>query len=179
MAMRRRASKSVVAAVVLGLLAIAVGSGWFVQRWRHQQWAQTAIPKIRQLADAEHFVAANALLKEARRYLPDDVELANLSSTVSRSISMDSAPSGARVWYAAYATEPNWQPLGTTPLNTRPSSMLAGTTGPSSGRCHFATRVPTRSPGRTRWPGFAIGPDGPARPPGFWAGFLRDAAPFR
>ncbi len=110
-------SRRTVAALTLALIVLVVTAGWVVRRWSDRRWAtQQALPEIRRLIEQEQFVKAYELATEAGRYIANDSELAALTTRASRRIDIDSAPQGALVSYAAYAAEPSWKPIGTTPI---------------------------------------------------------------
>lgn len=106
----------VVATLVL-LLAVGVSS-WFYLRSQKRLWVrEQAIPEITRLKDQQKPVAANLLLTEARRVLPEDPQLARLAADLTHQTSIVSAPSGATVEIRDYLSpDDTWIRLGTTPL---------------------------------------------------------------
>ncbi len=103
------------AAVLAALLAFAARSGYRASRIR---WAQQeALPRALELADQAKYPEAFTMASDAARYIPDNPILNGLWPTVSRTLSISSAPTGAEVWIQSYRDEEGeWQPVGRTPI---------------------------------------------------------------
>ena len=114
----RRRIVAAIAAVLVAGLAYG-GLGWF-QRTSKIRWArETALPRIAQLGEHDDYYAAFALARAAEPYLPGDRELQRQLAVVSRSINIESTPSGADVSYRPYgAKEQPWVTLGPTPIRS-------------------------------------------------------------
>ncbi len=82
------------------------------------EWVSgTAIPMIRMLADSGHYDSAFALASRASAILPGDTALERLWPTLSDTVTIESEPESALVYWKSYATPsaPGIL-LGTTPL---------------------------------------------------------------
>ncbi len=110
----RVATIAAVAAIVIALAA----AGWFWRRVARERWAlQTAAPEIARLIDADEFVKAAALTREARAVLPNDPTLEKLWNRATTDVSIATTPAGAEVSIRPYRSDPKaWQTLGKTPL---------------------------------------------------------------
>jgi dienelactone hydrolase len=101
------------------VLLIVVG-GWFYRRTERRIWVrEQAIPEIAKLSGEKEPLAAFLVLHQAEQYLPGDTQLAQIDRNLLRTISVQSAPAGAKVEIQDYSTpkEGAWFSLGTTPLN--------------------------------------------------------------
>ncbi len=115
------------AAAVLTLAVAAVAWFFFHQAAQVRNAREQMLPEIGRLAQLEEFPAAFALARQAQRWLPDDAELQRQFEAVSRTISIDTVPSGAEVRYRPYGAESEpWQVLGLTPIRDHriPRSLL-------------------------------------------------------
>jgi dienelactone hydrolase len=103
---------------VLILLALAILAGWLWHRTSRQRWAlETAAPEITRLVDAEEYVKAATLAREAIAVLPNNPTLEKLWMRATGEVSIASDPSGADVSIRPYRGDPNaWEALGKTPL---------------------------------------------------------------
>ena len=101
------------------LIALVAGALWAWSRTADARWArEEAIPEIARLAEAEDYVAAYALAEEAERYIPDDPVLSDLWPTISASVSIRTAQSGADVYVREYSSaDGDWTHLGQTSLD--------------------------------------------------------------
>jgi eukaryotic-like serine/threonine-protein kinase len=109
--------------VVPIVLLVAVGF-WFVPQFLNKQRAKNELlPAIQKLVD-ENFAAPSSafeLAQEAAKLIPKDSALIRLWPKVSRSVTIETAPSGATVFWKDYDKPTDaWKKLGITPLqNTR------------------------------------------------------------
>jgi formylglycine-generating enzyme required for sulfatase activity/dienelactone hydrolase len=106
-----------IALVAAGLVAITA-AGWVWQRASRTRWArETATPEIARLLDADEVAKAAALVREARKVLPNDPTLEKLWKRATGEITVESVPTGADVSIRPYGGDPNaWESLGKTPL---------------------------------------------------------------
>ena len=114
-------------AAVLTLAVVAVAWFFFHQAAQVRNAREQMLPEIGRLAQLEEFPAAFALARQAQRWLPNDAELQRQFEAVSRTISIDTVPSGAEVRYRPYGAESQpWQVLGLTPIRNHriPRSLL-------------------------------------------------------
>ncbi len=117
----RRLRKPLVAVpAVVVLFALAF---FGVRFFKHQAKVRSAmgelLPKINELYEAgfENYVDAYKLATEAEKYLPHDPRLAELLSKISLPISIETEPSGAKVFMKGYnAPDGEWQYLGVSPI---------------------------------------------------------------
>lgn len=100
------------------VLLIALAAGSFYWQLRRVHWAQEkAVPEIAKLREQDKPLAAFLLAQQARKFLPDDKPLNQAISEMTRRVSVDSSPDGAKVEIQDYlAPEGAWYSLGTTPL---------------------------------------------------------------
>ena len=105
-----------IAAVLVAGVALG-GMAWF-QRTSKIRWArETALPQIAQLGERDNYYAAFALAQAAAPYLSGDRELQRQLAAVSRTINIESTPSGADVSYRPYGGKAQpWVTLGRTPI---------------------------------------------------------------
>jgi eukaryotic-like serine/threonine-protein kinase len=107
---------ALIAAVVL--LAIAAAAGWLFYRSSRRHWArQEAIPQSIHLRESNKSLEAYLLLEQARKYLPADPQLKQITDESTTLVSINSTPAGATVAIQDYLS-PNqpWHALGSTPL---------------------------------------------------------------
>ena len=84
-------------------------------RWVREQ----AIPQIRQLADSGQLESAYQLARQASARLPNDSTLLHLWPLFAQTVSIHTAPPGARVYRRDYAArDTTWELLGTTPIDS-------------------------------------------------------------
>ena len=105
-------------AVGCATLLIVILAGWLWHRTSRQRWAlETAAPEITRLVDAEEYIKAASLAKEALRVLPNDPTLERLWIRATGEVSIASEPSGAKVSMRPYRGDTNaWESVGKTPL---------------------------------------------------------------
>ena len=104
-------------AIVL-LLLLAAGGVWLYQRFEQRQWArEQAIPEINRLAP-DRPLAAFLVLQKAEKILPGDSQLASIAKPLTRRVSIQSSPPGAKVEIQDYTSANGaWLALGATPLS--------------------------------------------------------------
>jgi hypothetical protein len=90
----------------------------FLHRNKLAHWARNeALPEVVRLFDQGRFTAAYDLAVEAAKYVPDDAILAGLWPDISRTVSIHTTPSGAKVYRKDYAApDARWEPVGVSPL---------------------------------------------------------------
>jgi hypothetical protein len=100
------------------LLAVCAGIVWLVHQSRRVRWARyEALPEIVRLSEQGEHPAAFQLASEAEKYIPDDPLLAAQWPRISWTVSIETAPDGARVSAKEYdAPDAGWRPLGRSPL---------------------------------------------------------------
>ena len=109
--------RTVVAASIIAVVAVAGGVGWLLNREARIRAARERIPEIARLADQDEYAAAFRVAEEIEPYLQDDPALRELWPRFSRTIAVTSTPAGARVSTRAYAdSDDPWRDLGVGPL---------------------------------------------------------------
>jgi eukaryotic-like serine/threonine-protein kinase len=105
-------------AVLAALVGMAALLTWTLQKRGQERWArEDALPRLRALIAADDYAAAFALAGEIGRVTPRDPELRELEPLYSAKVRLDTAPSGAKVFYRPYAGgEQDWRYIGETPL---------------------------------------------------------------
>ena len=113
-----RLSRSAWIGVGAAVVLAGIVAGWLWRGSSRERWAlETATPEISRLEDAEEYVKAAALTRQARAVLPKDPTLEKLWMRATGEVSITSVPSGADVWIRPYRGDPNaWETLGKTPL---------------------------------------------------------------
>jgi formylglycine-generating enzyme required for sulfatase activity len=116
-----KTARSRTALIVLGVLIVAAAAGWFLWRRANLKWAQSQIPKLEALAQAQKFYEAYDLAVATQKYLPDDPTIVRLMPTISNTISVKTDPAGAQVYLKPFAPDasgkfPPRQLVGTTPI---------------------------------------------------------------
>src|SRR5271155_1463019 len=104
----------VAVAAILILLLLAGGAGWLLQRYSGTRWArEQAIPEISRLIEEEKFTAAYALAEEAEKYIPKDANLVALWPKISRTVTIQTTPPGADIYWKDYTTpDAPWKRIG-------------------------------------------------------------------
>lgn len=84
------------------------------------RWArEKALPEILQLAAKEQYTPAFRLAQRAEQYLPNNPQLNEVFSQISRRLWIETAPPGAKVLMRDYKdTTAEWEYLGTTPIDS-------------------------------------------------------------
>jgi tRNA A-37 threonylcarbamoyl transferase component Bud32/dienelactone hydrolase len=101
------------------LIALAFMVIRFVDHSRKEKWArQKALPEIEHLAESGEHGAAYELALRAEQYIPEDPVLRELWRRISMYVTINSIPSGAKVFRKPYdAPQAEWEFLGQTPLD--------------------------------------------------------------
>ncbi len=90
---RRRWGALILASVAALLIATGVGY-WIYHRSAKKEWAhEEATPQIENLLAAKKPLAAQLLLDEARKYLPEDAQLKMMDEQGSSAVTVNSTPS--------------------------------------------------------------------------------------
>jgi dienelactone hydrolase len=106
--------------LVVTVVILAAAAGWLLKQSRDARWArEVAIPEIARLVDAEKYPEAYSLAVRAERSAPHDSALVKQWPMISYLMSLETTPSGAKVFRRNYvdATGP-WEFVGTTPLKS-------------------------------------------------------------
>jgi eukaryotic-like serine/threonine-protein kinase len=148
-----RSSPAWVVPSAVGVLLLAVAGAWTFERSEHRHWAkEVAIPDAASLDQQGRPLAAYKLLRDAKRYLPADTQLAALLRSSTRTVSISSSPPGAAVEIRDYVgSDSGWYRLGTTPVSrmtmpagyfrwrvTAPGSSSVESAPTTRDRIHFA-----------------------------------------
>jgi predicted esterase len=97
-------------------LVLALGAVWLYQRSQQRLWVrEQAIPEISRLAMTQP-LAAFIVLRKAEQIDPRDTQLAKITQSSTRVISVASTPPGAKVEIQDYVKPGSWFSLGATPL---------------------------------------------------------------
>jgi eukaryotic-like serine/threonine-protein kinase len=105
---------------VAALVILVAAGGWFYRRTERRIWVrEQAIPEIAKLNGEKKQLAAFLVLQQAEEYLSSDAQLAQIDRNLTRTISVQSAPAGAKVEIQDYSDPSGgtWFALGTTPLD--------------------------------------------------------------
>lgn len=106
--------------VLLVLAALAAAGFAFINPWMKKQHAQNELlPAIQKLVNDNFHppTAAFDMAVEAEKYIPEDSALTKLWPILSTTISMETTPAGAEVWWKDYdKPRDEWRLAGTTPL---------------------------------------------------------------
>jgi serine/threonine protein kinase/dienelactone hydrolase len=115
---RRVRRPHVAVPIIVVILALSFFTVRFVRQSAKIQWARMwAIPEINRLAEELKYNEAYKIAKEAEKYIPTDTTLVDLWSQFSRSTSILSEPSGARVYRKYYPSlDEDWEYIGQTPI---------------------------------------------------------------
>ena len=110
---RRRASL-----VALAVVAACAVFAWYAHREARIRWAlQTALPRAVALAEQGKYPAALALATDVERIVPGDPRLRELWPEISRLVTIETVPTGARVLIRAYSDAAGaWRDLGRSPV---------------------------------------------------------------
>ena len=107
-----------IAAGVLAIGAIVVGTSAYVRREARVRWARdVAMPKLGDLVELNKYPEAMELAEQVQEVLPDDPKLKKLLPEMSRLFTVETTPPGATVEVKPYAApETAWRRLGVSPL---------------------------------------------------------------
>jgi serine/threonine protein kinase/dienelactone hydrolase len=149
-----RLSRNAWIAVGFASLLLIIVAGWLWHRTSRQRWAlETAAPEIKRLVDAEEYIKAASLTKEALRVLPNDQTLEKLWIRATGEVSIASDPSEAEVSIRPYRGDPNaWETIGKTPLHNQ--RLARGDYVWRIAKQGFATVLFIDSPASVPYPGF-------------------------
>ncbi len=116
--LRRLRQPRVAIPIAIGMITIAAVAAWLLNRRANVRWArEVALPDITRLYTENEFNSAYHLALEAKNFIPDDQELADVWKNISGSISIETEPAGADIYIKDYAeAEQEWSYLGQTPL---------------------------------------------------------------
>lgn len=111
--------RRVVVPIVIALLVAGTVGARALKRNADVRWAaDVALPQISQLAERDQFIEAFGLARQVEAYIPNNQTLAKLWPVVSRTVSIDTDPTGVAVSYRPYdAKDSGWTMLGRTPLH--------------------------------------------------------------
>ena len=103
---------------IVAILAVGV---WVFVKNRNQTWLRESVEKVEQLAAAEKTFEAYDLILQIQKYKPDEPVIARLMPTVSDSLTIKTAPAGARVFLRRFQPDasgnfPEREYVGTTPV---------------------------------------------------------------
>lgn len=113
----------VVIVLFLLLLAVIIVVSYLNRRSRISWAKEVAIPEIKRIIDDADRVAglshALKLAEEAEKYIPDDPQLHELLSKCSITTSIETNPSGAKIYIKDYqAVDSYWNFIGMTPIDS-------------------------------------------------------------
>ena len=111
----RKPRFAIPAVAAIALIALFIANA--MRDATRREWArQEALPQVSQLIEKEEYSKAFALAREAERFIPDDPVLLGLWDKMSDSISVETDPPGADVFYRENAPDTEWRLLGQTPI---------------------------------------------------------------
>jgi len=112
------------AKMTLLILIIVMGAFFLINPWLKKQNARaTLLPAIQKLVSDNFRPPTEAfdLALRARNYIPDDSLFKALWPVVTKTVSMETQPEGAEVFWKDYdKPESQWRPAGITPLKDNP-----------------------------------------------------------
>jgi hypothetical protein len=103
---------------LVALVVMAALLTWTLQQRGQERWArEDALPRLQALIAADDYAAAFDLAREIERVTPNDPLLPQLEPSFSAEVRLDTAPTGAKVYYRPYAGgDEDWRLVGETPL---------------------------------------------------------------
>jgi serine/threonine protein kinase/dienelactone hydrolase len=106
--------------LVVTVVILAAAASWLLKGSQDAHWArEVAIPEIARLADAEKYPEAYSLAVRAEQSAPNDSALVKQWPRISYLMSLETPPSGAKVFRRNYVdTSEPWEFVGTTPLKS-------------------------------------------------------------
>jgi len=106
--------------VVLLVMAAAIAIASALIHSAKVQWArEEALPEILQLTKKEQYTQAFRLAQWAEQYIPNNPQLVEVFSQISRRLWIETTPPGAEVLMRDYKdTTAEWEYLGTTPIDS-------------------------------------------------------------
>ncbi len=102
--------------LLIGGIGTAVVPGWMKKRTARKDW----IPQIQKMVDENGIIPTRAfdLANAANKYIPRDSALLKLWPSVAVSVTFETRPAGAHVFWKDYdEVDGEWKELGTTPLS--------------------------------------------------------------
>jgi dienelactone hydrolase/predicted Ser/Thr protein kinase len=111
--------KAVVPIAIFAVLTLSFAAYLYLHRNAKVDWARgTALPEVMRLIGDGKLYEAFLLARKAEEAIPEDPRLAGLWPEMSREVSIETEPPGARISIKAYKdVEGEWHGLGTTPLS--------------------------------------------------------------
>ena len=111
----RKPRFAIPAVAAIALIALFIANA--MRDATRREWArQEALPQVSQWIEKEEYSKAFALAREAERLIPDDPVLLGLWDKMSDSISVETDPPEADVFYRENAPDTEWRLLGQTPI---------------------------------------------------------------
>ena len=108
---------------VPALVALVLIAGFlllFARRTARENWAhQEALPEVMRFIEEEQYGRAFGLAREVEGVIPDDPLLLGLWNQMSNTVTFETVPTGADVFYRENAPESEWRLLGTSPIDDR------------------------------------------------------------
>lgn len=103
---------------IVALVGMAALLTWTLQQRSQERWArEDALPRLQALVAADDYEAAFLLAREIEGVTPNDPLLRQLEPSFSAKVRLDTAPTGAKVYYRPYAAgDEDWRLIGETPL---------------------------------------------------------------
>lgn len=118
---RKKRVLATVAAVVVAVCVMGLLGVWFSRVQAKRHWAREEfLPRIERLMEGGwvNYAGAYEMAMEARKYIPQDPQLADALSKIAVNISIRTEPPGAKVYMRPYsAPEGEWKYLGVSPLD--------------------------------------------------------------
>ncbi|MFC1513679.1 SUMF1/EgtB/PvdO family nonheme iron enzyme [candidate division KSB1 bacterium] len=105
--------------IIVSILLLSIV--WFVNKSIKISWARNeAIPEIERLVNEADYLAAFDIAREAEKYIPEDQELKDLTSTLYRRISVHTSPPDAEIYIKYYRhMNDEWELLGVSPIDSQ------------------------------------------------------------
>ncbi len=105
---------------IIILLLLGIGS-WYLWHQSNLNWASENVKKVAELAKNEKNFEAYDLAQKIQTYIPNNEELNDLMPTITDKLSVDSTPSGSKVYLKRFLPDekgnfPERELVGTTPI---------------------------------------------------------------